>query len=360
MRSFYRDIMYEEYGKIILNKLENKPTLKELREIKNELIRKGFNAPYKNILTKNLSELDDETKKDIAKQIKIFREIAVFKRMIYKKVNVAIAARRLEKFVSFNSFLPFNGDYVKPLLKSKFLVKLFRYYIDLFKTYGEQEEYIKAKFRELGYEFTMNLKRESDLDRFVDLELVKTYKARRTIPLIQSKYIRIALFSSLITYVYNQLKPVDTYNLILHKHGYEYFVDAEHIEDDVLHKELQQNNLMNENKRLIDKDKMVDEKIKYQRAFIDRIHNILFKKIFLHYLLKNEKERKNDIIIPSLSINPTLKQLHIFKFVGFSFDAYSVLVRKLESDDVNEGLKYFISIKGKEYVKEYIKDKISL
>lgn len=206
-------------------KKENLQRIKELRE---RMIMHGFDAPFKAVLKRTYSEAEEDEEDnvaDIKKQVDYFRQVAILKKGALRRSNVAIAAHLLaESFIKMGygdiiDYLPFDGNYIDNLFKSGVSgVKVYRHLNDLIAKKGEVLPVYKVEVFFKGERFHIKVKNRSTLEEKVMQEfgpegrIMDIKVGRKEYPIIKSKSIRIALISSIVSYLrkmesdHNQLK----------------------------------------------------------------------------------------------------------------------------------------------------------
>ncbi len=357
-----------------IQRLNEGASREELKSLKEEMLRRGFNAPFKHILASVFKELDKEEAKDVVKHMKYFRQIAILKKLALRMTNVALASIKMKEYLEREGYhdliphLPFNGDYVKSIIKTGYLgAMLYKDMMNVLSSFGEKIEMYEFNIKELSFEYKVKAKNEEEVKkRFGDVEITGRVKKPRIVPIIRSPSVRRALISAIISYSFDALKhllypkELDKYNAILHKHGIEPLTRLDFLEGfEEAKKELAEKGFMDERDGIYITKKEIAKKIegarlKFRKKFIKAGHLMLFVPIIKHYLTKSFNERRKLGLYPTLSVKPTELQLAFLKYADVGFNAFAVVKEKLKMEERANSKLISAGLLAEERDKEFV------
>ena len=362
----------------VIQKLNEGVNETELKSLKEEMLRRGFNAPFKHILLSVFKELDKDEAKDVAKHMKYFRQIAMLKKLALRMCNVALASIKMKDYLEKEGYhdliphLPFNGDYIKNIIKAGYMgVMLYKDMMNVLSSFGEKIEMYEFNIKELSFEYKVKAKSEEEVKkRYGEVEITGKVKKPKIVPIIRSPSVRRALVSAIISYSFDTLKhllypkELEKYNAILHKHGIEPLTRLDFLEGfENAKKELVKEGFMDEKeghyitKKEIAK-KIEEARLNFRRKFIKTSYLMLFVPIIKHYLTKNFNERRKLRLYPTLSVKPTDLQLTFLRYAEVGFDAFAVVKEKLKMEErgnsklISAGL--LAEKKDKEFISKFL------
>ncbi|MBN2478379.1 DUF530 family protein [Candidatus Micrarchaeota archaeon] len=302
--------------------------LGRLVDLKDKMIMKGFDAPFKAVLKKTTFEgFDEESAEqiaDIKKQVDQFRYLAMLKKSSLRRVYVGIAAHKLaETFLKLGygdilSRLPLDGNYIDGLFRSGADgVKTYRFLMDELEAKGRKLPIYIVTVMFSGEKFKVKIKNRAELDEKIardfgpDAQVVNVRTSTKEYPLIKSKSVRVALVSSIISYVSDEEK----------------------------------------NKKELKK----------------KCTGLLLSPIFKFYLLNSPEERKKNNLYPTLMIKPSAEQLEVLsnmktadKELGIAGKIIEEKMKieesggKIKSRELGAGLLKTMAGKNDEWIIKYL------
>ncbi|MEM2948053.1 MAG: DUF530 family protein [Candidatus Anstonellales archaeon] len=308
--------------------LEKEPSIEELEVLREEMLLRRFNAPFRALLRITKEELGENSAEEIAdlkKQVSFFRYVAMLKKSTLARVRVAVSAKKIKQnipYEDFANYLPTNGNYIENLVRSG--------------AYGIMV------FREL--EDAAN-------------------------PFFKSTSVKKALLSSIVLYAAEGVREevlqneadaeVAEYNYILRKHNITPYSRVEHLEGfEGLKKELEERGFLENAKMREEFANKIEERKKTIRNEIRKRSFLLtFIPIIKFYLRETRESAKRNKIYPALVSEPdekTLSNLVLIKeYTGMDFA--KIIRERMMFYEYNVGAAIVAKEKGIEWASEFLK-----
>jgi hypothetical protein len=354
----------------VTHRMDENPTVEELKEMKDEMIKRGFVNPFAH-LGRMPGEIDKKEAEDVKKHIEYFMKMAISKKYSLVRAQAMIASEAIRKsldrtgYSDLKQYLPTNGDYIGMLIDNgSGAVRAYRELDSLFSNTGHWEKRHFAEIEELGIVYRLRGKAAEKLDISESAKIRKTGTYRKRFPIIKSKIIRKIICASVSSYVaelaigqFNKGK-IKEYNEALMGLGIAPFSRMDHIEEMEKEKrELVKKGYMETDGEKFWTKKELSEEIFRTKDIMNKwtMKNavaMLFAPIIKYYLLNGKSERERMAMFPTLAANPSEEQLAIFANIRdiTEIDAYSIIRRKLQFENVLESKTLaagLISIYGK-------------
>jgi len=308
--------------------LEKDPSIEELEALREEMLLRRFNSPFRALLRITEKEMEEKSAEEIAdlkKQVSFFRYVAMLKKSTLARVRVAIASKKIMKRIPYDDFapyLPVNGNYIENLIRSG---------ASGIVAFKEVEDAIK--------------------------------------PFFKSTSVRKAILSAIVFYVSDGVrkevvdsekdKRIKEYNSILRKYKIIPYSRVEHLEGfEELKKELEEKGFF-ENERMKEEfAQTIEERKKAIRKEIRKRSFLLaFIPIIKFYLRETRDSAKRNKIYPALVSEPderTLSNLVVLnEFTGMDFA--KIVRERMKYYDYNIGAAVVGEEKGIEWAAEFLK-----
>jgi hypothetical protein len=339
-------------------RLEQGAKLKELKELRDEMVRRGFIHPFAH-MARMPGDADKKEIEDIKKHMDYFMRMAVLKKYTLVKTQAMIAGEALRKALARNGYadliahMPKNGDYIGELIAhGNGAVKAYKELDGYLSRSGHAEERHYVEVEELGMTYTRKGRTmEEAMAGLPEGAMVKSSgKMKKRFPIIRSKIIRKLLCASVACYVsdlaisqFNSGK-IREYNKALLELGIAPFSRLDYADG-----------METEKRALVEKGYMESdgEAFKTKKEWAEEIYRsrdgmnkwmmrnaaaMLFTPIMKYYLLNGRAQREKGPIFPTLAPMPSEEQAAVFVYLRglLGIDAYSVIRRKLQFEDVME------------------------
>ncbi|MGB9719107.1 MAG: DUF530 family protein [Candidatus Anstonellales archaeon] len=308
--------------------LEKDPSIQELEALREEMLLRRFNAPFRALLRITREELGENSAEELAdlrKQASFFRYVAMLKKSTLARVRVALSAKKIKQnipYEDFTNYLPTDGNYVKNLVSSG---------ANGIMVFKELEDGVKQFFK--------------------------------------STSVKKALLSAIVLYsaegVKNEVgenekdERVIEYNSILRKHKIVPYSRVEHIEGfEELKQELQEKGFFEsgEMKREF-AEKIEERKRMIRREVRKRSFLLTFVPIAKFYLRETRESAKRNKIYPGLVSEPDEKAISNFvsikEFTGMDFA--KIISERMEYYDYDVGAAIVAKEKGVGWACEFLK-----
>lgn len=342
--------------------------LESLKQLRIEMKRRGFDAPFGFLVGVVKKEFDDINQtKDLKKQLAYFRKIATMKKYALFSTNIAIAARKIKNnmlannYTDFLDYLPVNGDYLETVFRfGNIGARVYKFLIDNIRGQGTVLSAKKYFISGEDYTYTKTLLKDVKVENHLreGEQVVKINDSVIIHPLIRSKYVGRAICCAIVGYSgFISLKEVDSntdklvaqYNSILTEHGYMKFSSVLGVldQDENLKKELESSKLLNGGQldpKLSQKLKQIRKDIEIKMQKIAKM--MLAVPIAKHYLLKSKNERISNPLYPSMPVDPSLEQLKILNITNeiTKMDLPNIVGEKLDIENLGDSRKISIGL----------------
>lgn len=308
--------------------LEGEPSIEELEALREEMLQRKFNAPFRALIRITRDELGENSERELAdlkKQISFFRYAAMLKKSTLARVRVALSAKKIKQNIPYEDFvnyLPVNGNYIENLVRSGAIgITVFR----------ELEDGIKPFFR--------------------------------------STSVRKALLSTIVLYsaegvknesVENEKeKKIAEYNSILKKYKIRPYSRVEHLEGfEELKKELEEKKFFeNEEMKKEFAEKIEERKKEIRNEIRKRSFLLAFIPIVKFYLRETRESAKRNKIYPALVLEPDEKTISNFillkEFTRMNFA--KIISERIRYYEHDIGAAIVAKEKGVEWTAEFLK-----
>jgi|GEM_PF-5596016 len=339
-------------------RLEQGAQLKELKELRDEMMKRGFIHPFAH-MARIPGDAEKREQEDIKKHMDHFMRMAVLKKYTLVKTQAMIAENALKKALARNGYMdliahmPRNGDYIGELIiHGNGAVKAYKELDGFLSKSGHTEERHYVEVEELGMVYTKKGKTMEEAMAGLpnDAMIKKSGKTKKRFPIIRSKIIRKLLCASVACYVsdlaivqFNTGK-IKEYNKALLELGIAPFSRLDYVEG-----------FEEEKKELVKRGyaESDGESFKTKKEWVEEIYGtrdgmnkwimrnaaaMLFTPMMKYYLLNNRAQREKGPIFPTLAPMPSEEQAAVFVYLRslLGMDAYSVIRRKLQFENVME------------------------
>jgi len=357
----------------VSQRLDSNPSVGELKEMKAEMIKRGFVNPFAH-LGRMPGEIDKKEAEDVKKHIDYFMKMAISKKYSLVRAQAMIASEALKKslgrtgYADLKQYLPANGDYIGMLIDNgSGAVRAYRELDSLFSNTGHWEKRHFAEVEELGIVYRIRGRKIEDFDLSETAKIKKTGTYRKRFPIIKSKIIRKIVCASVSSYVaelaidqFNKGRMKE-YNDALKGLGIAPFSRMDHVEEMESEKRslVKKGYLETDGEKFWTKKELSEEIFKTKEIMnkwtMKNAVAMLFTPIMRYYLLNGKSEREKLAMFPTLAANPSEEQLAIFANIRniTEIDAYSIIRRKLQFENVMESKTLaagLISIYGKKEI----------
>lgn len=309
-------------------RLEEDPSIEELEALREEMLQRKFNAPFRALLRITKDELGESSERelvDLKKQISFFRYAAMLKKSTLARVRVALSAKKIKQNIpydDFASYLPINGNHIENLVRSGAIgITIFR----------ELEDWMK--------------------------------------PFFKSTSVRKALLSAIVLYsaegVMNESvenekeEKIAEYNSILKKYKIRPYSRVEHLEGfEELKKELEERKFFeNEEVKKEFVEKIEKRKKEIRNEIRKRSFLLAFIPIVKFYLRETRESAKRNKIYPALVLEPDEKTVSNFillkEFTGVDFA--KIVIERIRHYEYDVGAAIVAKEKGVEWTAEFLK-----
>ncbi|GEM_PF-2205061 len=308
--------------------LEKEPSMEELEVLKEEMLLRRFNSPFRalvKITEKEMEEKSAEEVADLKKQVSFFRYVAMLKKSTLARVRVAIASKKIKQnslYEDFANYLPVNGNYIENLIRSGATgIMVFREIEDVIKPFFKSTSVRKALLSAIVFYASDGVKNE----------MINSEKDEKLIE----------------------------YNSILRKYKILPYSRVEHLEGfEELKKEMTEKGFF-ENEKMKEEfaEKLEEKKRAIRKEIRRRSFLLAFIPIIKFYLRETRESAKRNKPYPSLVPEPDEKTLSNFvllnEFTGMDFG--KILRERMSYYDYNIGTAVVAKEKGVEWASEFLK-----
>ena len=340
----------------ISQRLDQDPGLNELKEMKREMMKRGFMTPFAH-LGRMPGNVEKKESEDIKKHIDYFMKMAIMKKYSLVRAQAMIAANSIRKSLDRSGYsdlkehLPSNGDYLGMLIgNGSGAIRAYRELDSLFSGTGHWKRRHFAEVEELGMSYRVTGKSRESLNLSEDAKVKRVGTYRKRYPIIRSKMVRKILCASIACYVSKlaigqfDKGKIKEYNDALKSLGIAPFSRLDHVEGLESEKRalVKMGYLETDGEKFQTKREVSEEIFRIRDAMNKWIEKnaiaMLFTPMMKYYLLNSRAEREELALFPSLATNPTEEQLTVFASIRkvIEIDAYSIIRRKLQFENVME------------------------
>ncbi|MDD2655561.1 MAG: DUF530 family protein [Candidatus ainarchaeum sp.] len=350
-----------------------------LEGLKEKMEGSGFSSPFRGLVQRTMEEAGDLSEaewSDLKKQNAYFRYIANLKKYSMARVNIALDAHRIARgfekmgYGDVVGHLPLDGNHIRLLMESgDDGVVAYRELMDKVEGAAEKKGCFIAKVKSNGTTESVQVAEGENLEMKVSrmfgvgAEIVSTRPGVRSVPILGTKGVRIALVSAIVHYVSKSMgkemgmgAEAALYNSRLAEFGIRPDVRMDMVSGFEKEKaELAKSGfLVGAGGKYAMKGSLKTEIMGRRRKRAEETRRrsalLLLSPIFKFYLMNNEEARRKENLYPSLAITPGDRHMMLFSYMDAEgLPARSLLKRKI-------GMEGKVPLAGKELASALLMD----